>query len=149
MAIFGLNGPGETNHNKSECQAGAQMDDTNAVTREWQCAVEASIGGAVVAENSNETENEVPAVSANTKPCRRARSELQRYTSQQNGKEGGGPTTAAGKAISSQNATTHGLLAKRLMQLNDENTNDFAHVLTRLRGIYNLLAYWNKLSWRG
>jgi hypothetical protein len=112
---------------------GTKMDDTSAVTPEQQCLAAASIAGAVVDGNPNQTEKDVAAVFTNTNPRRRARSKLQRYTSQQNGKKSGGPTTAAGKAISSQNAITHGLLAKRFMQLNDENAKDFAHVLARLR----------------
>jgi hypothetical protein len=132
MVIFGLTGRGDTNDTKPECEAATEAGEKSGVTQQ-ECLVEASIAGAVVAGSTNQTEKDVAAVSTNTKPRRGARSELQRYTSRQNGKKGGGPTTAAGKAISSQNAITHGLLAKRLMQLNDENAKDFAYILGKLR----------------
>jgi hypothetical protein len=124
---------GETNHTTRECRAGAEMDDTSAVAPQKECLAEASIAKAVVGGSPNQTEEDVAGVSTSTKPLRRSRSELQRYTSRQNGKKSAGPTTAAGKAISSQNAVKHGLLAKRLMRLNDENAEDFAYVLARLR----------------
>jgi hypothetical protein len=124
MAIFGVTGFGDTHGTEPESEA---------VTEPGKKGERASIAELVAIEITNETDKQDSAALSPTIRVRRPRSPLQQEASRQNGKKGRGPTTAAGKAISSQNAITHGLLAKRLMQLNDENAKDFAYILAKLR----------------
>jgi hypothetical protein len=53
--------------------------------------------------------------------------------SKKNGAMSKGPKTAFGKAISRWNSLKHGLLSKRLMQLNDDKAMQFSTVLASMR----------------
>lgn len=63
---------------------------------------------------------------------RHMRSELQSQTSRRNGAKSRGPKTAAGKANSSQNALTHGVLSRTIV-IAGEDASRFSALLASLR----------------
>jgi hypothetical protein len=123
MGIFDVTGFGEANGTESEYEA----------VTEPSKGEEASIAEAVAIEIAKATDKQDSAVPTPTIRVRRPRSALQQEASRRNGKKSHGPTTAAGKAISSRNSFKHGLLSERLTQLNAQNAKDFADLLSVLR----------------
>ncbi len=84
--------------------------------------------------NPKPTRKRIPPAAAGTTPARKKRSAAQQAASRKNGARGLGPKTAEGKRISSGNAITHGLLAKRIAPLPDarHEDKDFANQLKGL-----------------
>src|SRR5512133_2184155 len=108
MAISGVTDFGDTSGTEPEYEA---------VTEPGKKGQEASIAEAVAIEIAKATDKQDSEVLTPTVRVHRPRSPLQQEASRRNGKKSHGPTTAAGKAISSRNSFKHGLLSERLTQL--------------------------------
>lgn len=83
--------------------------------------------------NGSDSKNLDASVSHSGKPLAHTVSPKKLAANQKNAQKSTGPRTVVGKTTSSWNALKHGLLSRRLMQLNDQNAKDFSHVLASLQ----------------
>jgi len=137
MAIFSLPGSDDRDNEIPKAEAKSEAESKNAdAPPEKGNRAEPSIVDSEHSEpvSGNGTELKDQSVAPEPrKSIRPPRSPLQRAASRSNGKRSPGPTTAAGKAISSRNAIKHGLLSPRLTQLNAQTAKDFADLLSVFR----------------
>ena len=83
--------------------------------------------------NGNGSKKPVASVSHSVKPIAHTVSSKKLAANQKNAQESTGPKTAVGKTSSSWSAIKHGLLSKRLMELNHQTAKEFSDFLTCLR----------------
>jgi hypothetical protein len=139
--IMGLHMPGseDVSQKKPPAKANIEADLKNTHTpAQQECPWEASTtesdpAGPLGPNDLQNQDQPVESVLNSTKPTIHPISPKILARNKKNAKKSTGPKTAAGKAMSSRNAVKHGLLSTRLMQLNDQNAKDFAHLLAILR----------------